>query len=200
VCRVATKTLAKLAFPALSLERDQNPHGRIGLESPGHRDTVAQGVRDTNCRNDLLSRPMVGNALCLYEAISQRLDALQAEVRQGGNLDTAAFFARFLLNSRILDLLSDLEPQGRVLRIDSALARWKASELLRSVQDIWRSGKAAPAAETATLQSMTRKLDLLAGAVSTLIDNLGVPPRGEGASPERRAATPGERLTLSILD
>lgn len=198
---MVTKSLAIFSGSALPCKRHQTPHGDTGPDkSPGHRDDVAQGVRDTNSATHLLSRSMVGNARCLYESLSQRLDSLQAEVRQCGNLDTAAFFARFILNSRVVDLLSELEPQGAVLRMDCALVRWKAEELLRSVQDVWRSGKATPAADVATLTSITRKLDLLAGAVSNLIDSTSVQRARGGVTPERREASPGERLTLLYIE
>lgn len=188
------KTLDARRCPALDsaprslLIDEQVPGARLrGDSSPRYR-SEGQGTRDTN--PDRISCPltMLGDAQLCYGAILYRLDDLQAAVNQGCEIDTAIFFARFLLNSRILTILEETGMEGRFPRTDLALMRWKAEELQRSVQELWRTGKAVPAPEVATLQALGRKLDLIAGHVAKL------------AVPDVKQPTPRTEPELRVME
>jgi hypothetical protein len=96
-----------------------------------------------------------------------RLDSLQQRVNEGKDLDAAVEFARFVLWSKMADLLKPQDCDG-MLKVDSAFLRWKAEELQRSVCDAYRTGKAAPRGEQGQLDAIGHKLDIIAGQLSKL--------------------------------
>lgn len=103
----------------------------------------------------------------LYTETIRRLDSYQERVHEGRDYDAALFFARYILWSRLDRILQAFNTPGP-LKVDSAFLRWKAEELQRTVQDAYAFGKASPSSAESVLESIHRKLDLLAGHVAQM--------------------------------
>lgn len=130
------------------------------------------------------------------EAIN-RLESLRNHVLEGRDLDEAANFCRFLLNSGIDKILKPHDNAG-FLKVDSAFLMWKAQDVLTTVQDLWARGSVS-AKEQTHLEAIHHKLDLIAGALAmgrvaapTLSVIRGVAPDatdGESGRAERQRRT-----------
>jgi len=110
----------------------------------------------------------------LYRDTKYRIERLRLAVKEGRRLDEAADFAKFVINS-VAPLLISL-PQGDPLPCDGHLLRGFASDLLSSVQDHWRAGKASPSVELSAVEGVSRKLDLIAGRLAQMsVPNMQTP-------------------------
>jgi hypothetical protein len=135
----------------------------------------------------------------LYRDTIARLDVLSKGVRECRNLDEAADFARYVLNS-VAPLLK-LCPIPDPFPCDGHLVNSLAQTLLSDVQDRWRLHDMEPRLDLSELTAIHRKLDLLAGHVariSPMMPAMFFPPAAvetqptPAAPPEPRAARPGE--------
>lgn len=96
-----------------------------------------------------------------------KLDSYSERVRSGRDFDAAVEFARFILNSGLIQLLRPFDQSG-VHAVDSSLLCHKATELQRMVCDAYRTGQAKPQARDTQLERIQHSLDLIAGQVAKL--------------------------------
>jgi len=103
----------------------------------------------------------------------------RARVAENRDVDQAVAFARFILNSRLPQVL---EPQSRkdYLKVDGAFLRWKAEELERLCTERYRTNDQQPRLEALQLQSLHErqeslhgKVDVLAGLINRLLGDAG---------------------------
>lgn len=106
-------------------------------------------------------------ASAFYREAMLYLEGLSHCVSEGKRLDEANDFCRFLLNSRICDLLRPFDSTG-ALKVDSAHLGWMAEDLRRAVCEQFRSGKVIPVDHGGTLKAINSKLDLIAGHLARL--------------------------------
>jgi len=110
----------------------------------------------------------------LWRETVNRLDSLQRRVNEGRDLDAAVEFARYILWSKLPDILKPHDCDG-FLKVDSSFLRWKAEELQRCVTECYRLGKGAQRGEQTQLEAISRKLDLIAGQISKIPMPSGTP-------------------------
>jgi len=96
-----------------------------------------------------------------------RLESLRHRVREGRDLMEAADFCRYVLNSGLLKVLAVHDCQGE-LKVDSSFLAWSAADLLREVQELWRTQKAPSEASRTQLEAILHRLDLIAGRVAKI--------------------------------
>jgi hypothetical protein len=115
----------------------------------------------------------------LYARTVQELDMFRARVAENRDVDQAVAFARFILNSRLAQVL---EPQSRndYLKVDGAFLRWKAEELERLCTERYRTNDQQPRLEALQLESLHErqealhgKVDVLAGLINRLLGDAG---------------------------
>lgn len=119
----------------------------------------------------------------------------------------ASEFARFVLNSSILELL-EANPSPEPLAVDGSLLRWKCGELLRECNERFQKNSMAPSLSEASLLSLHEKLDMVAGYVSKLsmpvaVSGLPIATRLEAErAPSERTVNGNERdgWTLAVLE
>lgn len=93
----------------------------------------------------------------LCSATNAKLDALAALVKEGKSLDEANDFARFVLNSRLADLLDEHSSKGS-LPCSGKLIRRKASKLREACCGRWAGRDAKPHVETSDLVEIRAEL------------------------------------------
>lgn len=103
----------------------------------------------------------------LWREAFNLLGRYENAVRQGESLEAAADFARFVIWSRICNILQEHNSPGP-LKVDSALLYWKAEELLRSVQEQWQRKGVVPPAHKSQIEAINHKLDLIAGQLARM--------------------------------
>lgn len=103
----------------------------------------------------------------LWSETVNRLDSYQLRVNEGQDLDAALEFARYVIWSKLAEVMAPHDVAG-ALKVDSSFLRWKALELQRTVQDAFRTGKAAPSGNQAPLEAIGHKLDLIAAQLAGL--------------------------------
>jgi len=97
------------------------------------------------------------------------LDTYQGRVNERKDLMAALDFARFVQWSGLVRLCKKYACPDVGLRIDGALLAWKAEDLQRAVQDLFRSsGNGQLAIAETQLEAVNRKLDLIAGRLAYL--------------------------------
>lgn len=101
----------------------------------------------------------------LWKETVARLTLYQHAVNEGKDLDAALAFARYVIWSKLVDVLKPHDCEG-FLKVDSAFLQWKAEELQRSVQDVYLAGKSAPQGDQSHLEAISRKLDAIAGRLA----------------------------------
>lgn len=136
-------------MPARTMERSPT----TGTESPG--------------------RPHPAVWHWLWNETINRLDSYRLRVDTGVDLDAALEFSRFVLWSKLSEVLAPHD-RGGPLKVDSSFLRWKAEELQRTVQDAYRDGKIVSKANQAPLEAISRKLDLIAAQVAGLNPEAGL--------------------------
>jgi hypothetical protein len=119
------------------------------------------------------------NLARFWRETSNQLHSHKRLVAEGKYLEEAHDFCRYVLNSGMLSIF-EASPQAFPLKVDAAFLRWQAEELTREIQDRYRKGKNTPTVEFSEIQSINRKLDLIAGQLAK-VSNL---PRQDG--PELR--------------
>ncbi len=65
-------------------------------------------------------------------------------------------------------IVRTISAKTRPLKVDGAILRWKSEELLRKVQERYQTKNLKPKIDAAQLESINRKLDLIAGYVAKL--------------------------------
>jgi hypothetical protein len=123
----------------------------------------------------------------LWSWTNQTLDSLSARVAENRSLGEASDFARFVINSRLAELLK-AHSCADLLKVDGALIEWKAKELLRTVQERWRLNDTKPHLEALQLQSIHEKLDCIAGYFAKALGSA----RPVGVEPELRVIAGGQ--------
>ena len=108
------------------------------------------------------------NLHLLWQATIRQVDSYAARVAENRDVMQALDFARFVLNSRLVNVLV---PYGRggELKVDPGLLRWKAEELQRACTDRFRMNDCKPHIEQLQLEAVHEKLDLVAGYLSKLV-------------------------------
>jgi len=105
----------------------------------------------------------------LYRETLRRVEAFEGRVREGRDLDAALSFAGFVINSGIAHLCKPYSQDGP-FRIDGAHLQWRCEELQRSARDgLIRQGRSVALPETYN-EVINRKLDVIAGYMSRLLD------------------------------
>jgi hypothetical protein len=103
----------------------------------------------------------------LWKETVNRLDSLQERVNEGKDLTAALEFARYVLWSKVDEILKPHDCDG-FLKVDASLMRWKAEELQRAVHECYRTGKSLPEGSLTQLAGISHKLDLIAGRIALL--------------------------------
>jgi hypothetical protein len=109
----------------------------------------------------------------LWRETNSRLDALSRSVAECKNLDGALDFARWLQFSGLVKFFKyhahDFQhPQSGHFQVDGALIETKIAQLIRDIQDRYRTGDVQPHISAADLERINYKLDLIAGQLSYL--------------------------------
>ncbi len=94
-----------------------------------------------------------------------RLESLRRRVREARDLMEAADFARYVLNSQMRKILAPYDNQG-LLKVDSAALGLSAADLLRQVQELWRTNQVAPGYNVAQFKAILHRQDLIAGQLA----------------------------------
>lgn len=102
----------------------------------------------------------------LFRDTITRLDVLSKAVRECRNLDEAADFAKYVLNS-VAPLLKTC-PFPEPIPCDGHLVGSLAQTLLSAVQDRWRLHDMQPRLDLSELTAVNRKLDLIAAHVARI--------------------------------
>lgn len=104
----------------------------------------------------------------LYRSTIQQLSVLRERAAEGKELPAANDFARYVLNSGILDILQpfDQADSTGAIKIDSAFLRWTAEDLRRVVCESFKRSGAAPGFDVSTLENINRKLDIIAAEIA----------------------------------
>lgn len=100
------------------------------------------------------------------------LDSFMDRVRENRDLMSAVEFARFVLNSRLPEVLEAAACDGP-LKVDGVLIRWKANELEEMCAERFRLNDSKPHIEALQLQSIREKLDTMAGYLAELAGKRG---------------------------
>jgi hypothetical protein len=107
-----------------------------------------------------------------------RLESLRRRVREARDLMEAADFGRYVLNSQMGKILALYDNQG-LLKVDSAALGLSAADLLRDVQELWRTNQVAPEYNVAQFDAILHRLDLIAGQLAR------VPTSGRDSAAEK---------------
>jgi hypothetical protein len=94
-----------------------------------------------------------------------RLESLRRRLREARDLMEAADFGRYVLNSQMGKILALYDNQG-LLKVDSAALGLSAADLLREVQEVWRTNQVAPGYNVAQFDAILHRLDLIAGQLA----------------------------------
>jgi len=103
----------------------------------------------------------------MWQESINRLESLRRRVSEGRDLEQALEFARYFLWCRMDKILEPYESDGP-LKVDCAFLRWKAEELQRQVQDLWSAGKVVPTGNQSAMETILKRLDIIAAHVSKL--------------------------------
>jgi len=109
----------------------------------------------------------------VWRETNSRLDTLARSVAECKNLEGALDFCRWLQGSGLIRIFKthahELHwPQSRHFRVDGSLIDSKVSDLMREIQDRYRTGNIQPRVDMAELERISYKLDLIAGQLSYL--------------------------------
>jgi len=124
----------------------------------------------------------------LWSWTNQTLDSLSERVAENRSLGEASDFARFVINSRLAEVLKRRSCDD-ALKVDGPLIEWKAKELLRTVQERWAKQDTKAHLEALQLQSIREKLDCIAGYLSKLAGPVASVPGA--AEPQLRVISGG---------
>lgn len=121
----------------------------------------------------------------MWRETINRLDFYTRCVQEGQGLDAARNFANYVQWSGMCKLFEAFPCSESLVKVDGPFLRWKAEELERTVQDIWRTGKHEAKVEASRLDEINHKLNLIAGRLAQF-----APPASEtpaaGSSPALR--------------
>lgn len=179
---------------------NSGPGGNLTAADPIPRDVVKTASRSSGVQVGAgvtgLDPSMIAWLARLWSETSRTLDLYQAHVNEGQDLMAGLEFARYVLWSGIVPLCKSFAQDCP--KIDGAYLQWKAEELQRSVQDVFIRARGAKVelAET-QLESINRKLDLIAGRLSILEPGRAERVRSEtsaAAGSSSLKAKPSERL------
>jgi hypothetical protein len=91
--------------------------------------------------------------------------AFDGAVEEARDLMEAADLARYVLNSWMRTILAPYDNQGPLM-VDSATLGLSAADLLRQVQELWRTNQVAPGYNVAQFDAILHRLDLIAGQLA----------------------------------
>jgi len=161
--------------------------GEVGVTAAeGSFKASEQNARVTKATLSHGGDAMAFDAVLLHQCWSElrvRLGSLERQVAQGAALEEANNFCRFVLNSRICDLV-DKGPRSNPLQVSGAEIRQRAEKLLVEVREWFSNPRRQAQFKESHLTAIDRKLDLIAGAVKHLLpagslevkpDDLSVP-------------------------
>jgi hypothetical protein len=110
-------------------------------------------------------------ASVIYRETIHWLNRHEARVREGRDLQSALEFGAFVIWSGIVPFCSAYDGKG-FPEINSALLRWKAQELQRSVRERWQAseGNRPPPAQmdASQIAGINRRLDILAAQIARI--------------------------------
>lgn len=101
----------------------------------------------------------------LFNSTVNKLDSYATLVREAKSLNESASFARYVLNSRLCDLL-DQHPGNHHLPCDGGIVRKKAEKLLLAVQRRWETRDMKPHVEQSELEQIRAEMVELRKLVS----------------------------------
>jgi len=103
----------------------------------------------------------------MWRETINRLDVYARRVSEAKGLDVALEFVNYLQTSGLIKFFEAC-PQAEPLKVDGAFLRWRCRELQRAIQDRYRTNDVVPHVEASELESISRKLDVLAAGIAKL--------------------------------
>lgn len=120
-----------------------------------------------------------------------RLDSLERRVRDGRDLDTALFFAQYVVWTD-LDKLTEWGTSGTNFAVEPGLLLKTAEKLQGAVREKFTLGQGNPKTPDGQLEAIHRKLETLAGGLSALYSEMQELRR-------RNASEPKENPQLCVV-